>query len=427
MKKILLFVFLLESIVANISFVAAQETLSFTVDERDSTLIKRKSIVIIRKRAEKEKTKGIIFGQYTFQPSIMITEYHEDNVYSTETAKKNDLITIFTPKLNLKSNWSEHEVNLDAGLEVTRYADLSAENTENAWLKVNGKYDFTKEHHILAGMSYSRDHEDRGIEDALIAGDKPIKFEDKSVNFGYSVNKNNNFIKLIYNTKNLNFYDVDSSGSVIDNDDRDRDENALGFQYLYKYSSSSAFFINGIADQRKYAITPDNDGNDRNSKGQKLSTGLQIVGKNLVSNIFVQQLTRNYDSSKFNKIDESDIGFKVNWKFLTSYVLNVKSSSSIEETTINTSPGYLKQDYTLNLNIALADNNKLNFYVMHGKAEYYVIPRNDVYMNYSVGYDKKISSNLYMSVELHRAERNSNFANQDYISNQVLLRINAAI
>jgi len=61
MKKILIFVFLLEFIVANFSIVTAQDTLPLTIDEGDVSFKKHKNIVIIIKSVEKEKTKSIIF------------------------------------------------------------------------------------------------------------------------------------------------------------------------------------------------------------------------------------------------------------------------------------------------------------------------------------------------------------------------------
>jgi hypothetical protein len=426
MKNTLIITFLSGFLATGSPWVVAQEELPIAIDDNESKLIKRKSIIIIKKRTEKEKTKGVVIGKYIFQPSIMISEYYDDNIYAQETGKKNDLITVFTPKFNLKSDWSKHQFNLNAGIEITRHADFSTENTENGWLKLNGKYDISKLSHLFAGVSYARDHEDRGTEDPAV-GYYPVKFEDSTAHLGYSVSKKNNSIKLIYSNKELDYYDVDSDGGIIDNDDRDRNESALGIQYMYKYSANTAVFINGIYDLREYITSPDNNGDFRDSNGWKSSVGLKYASTSVVSKIYFQNLARDYESLSFADIDESNLGLQFSWKILPSSILNIKTSSSIEETTINTSPGYLKEDASIGLNIALNKNRKLNFYAMKGKAQYYVITRNDKYMNYGLGYDAKISSNLYMSVDLHRAERDSNIAGQDYISNQVLLRLKGSI
>ena len=120
--------------------------------------------------------------------------------------------------------------------------------------------------------------------------------------------KKNNSIKLIYSNKDLDYYDVDSSSGIIDNDDRDRNESALGFQYMYKYSTNTAVFINSVHDQREYTTSPDNNGDFRNSKGWKSSAGLKYASDTVVSKIYIQNMDREYESVSFDDVDKSNLG-----------------------------------------------------------------------------------------------------------------------
>ena len=426
MKKGILPLCLLVSTIVNLPDVSAQDSTPLIVKDSESTLIKRKSIVIVRKRTEKEETKGIELQNYVFLPRINVAEYYDDNVYATGNGEKSDLVTVVTPTFELKSDWQQHAFNVDAGVEVVRHADLAAENTDNLWLNMNAEYDINRGNQFLAGISYIQDHEDRGSADAE-AGDGPTEFDDSLVNIGYSGSKGNQYLKLAINTRRLDFKDVDSLSGAIDYDDRDRDEDAVGLRYLFKYSPTTAFIVDTVTDRRDYRQTPDNEGNDRNSDGYRYTVGFERVASSTVVRVSVGRLTRDYRSDEFENADESDFGFQLRWKLNPTATLTAKTSQSIEETTLDNSPGYLMQNNLLRLNLSLSDEKSLIFDLIDSKADYAAISREDDYLNFGIAYSQQLLSNLKFGADLHRAERDSNIEGEDYEINQIFFRIKAAI
>ncbi|MDH3760583.1 MAG: outer membrane beta-barrel protein [Gammaproteobacteria bacterium] len=406
--------------------VAAQETAPLITKDSESTLIKRKSIVIVRKRSEKVETKGLKLGNFDFLPAVALTEYYDDNVFATDGDEKNDLITVVTPTFELKSDWQQHEFNLDAGVEAVRHVDLAAENTDNAWLNLNGQYDFSKRSHLLAGVSYMRDHEDRGSADSE-AGENPTEFDDRSVDIGYSGSKGNHFFKFNLNTRRLDFHDVDSPSRTIDYDDRDRDEDVAGLRYLFRYAPKIAFYFDAVADRRDYRQTPDNEGNDRSSEGSRYAVGIEGVGTNKVGRVFVGRLNRDYQSPDFDKAEESDFGLQLRWKIYPTTNLLLRSRRSIEETTLDSSPGYLLQNNLLRLSIALSKERSLTFDLIAAEADYAAIERQDDYLNYGVAYSQQLLPNLEFGIDAHRAERDSSTTGEDYRINQVFFRVKAVL
>ncbi|MEJ2141567.1 MAG: outer membrane beta-barrel protein [Gammaproteobacteria bacterium] len=411
---------------ATSNHVAAQELPTDIFLDSEKKPIKRKSIIIVRKRTEKQDAQGIKLGNFILSPSVSLTEYYDDNVYASSTDEKDDAVTIITPAVNLKSDWKQHEINVDAGLEVSRYAELAEENVNNGWLNFKGRYDVNKRHHMLLGLGYIRDHEDRASPDE-ISGDRPTKFVNSAVDIGYSGRYNNHYFRVILNTTRIDFDDIDSLGSVIDNDDRDRDENAVGFRYLYKYSPASAVFLNSVTDKRDYTQTIDNEGNERNSDGIRNSIGLEYVSSTTISRLSIGKLHREYQSTVFEDVDESYFDLQHTWKFFESSSLSFKAGRSIEETTLDNSPGYLFTDSSIRLNLPFSDNKGINIEAARATAEYYLINREDDYLDYGVGYMQKILENLSFSIDLHRAERDSNITGEDYKINQLFLRLKAVI
>jgi hypothetical protein len=395
-------------------------------EDNESTLIKRKSIVIVRKRSEKVETRGLKLGDFVFLPAVDLTEYYDDNVFATDGGEKNDLITVVTPTFELKSDWQQHEFNLDAGVEAVRHVDLATENTDNAWLNMNGQYDFSKRAHLLAEASYMRDHEDRGSADAE-AGENPTEYDDRSIGLGYSGSKGNHFFKINLNTRRLDFHNVDSPSGTIDYDDRDRDEDVAGLRYLFRYAPKIAFYFDTVSDRRDYRQTPDNEGNDRSSEGSRYAIGIEGVGDNKVGRVFVGRLNRDYQSPGFDDAEESDFGLQLHWKIYPSTNLLIRTRRSIEETTLDNSPGYLMQNNLLRLSIALSKGRSLTLDLIAAEADYAAIERKDDYLNYGVAYSQQLLPNLEFRIDAHRAERDSDIADEDYAINQVFFQIKAAL
>ena len=391
-----------------------------------SPQIKRKTIVIVKRRPVKTESQGVQLGSFILTPTVSLAEYYDDNVYATDSGTKHDVVTQITPEVNVKSNWKKHEINMNAGVEVTRFTKLTTENTENAWANIAGRYDINRSQKISADISYLQDHEDRASPDAL-AGSTPTKYFVTTETLGYAGASGNHFYKLIYSNKQFDFNDVTSTTGVINNDDRDRNENGIGMRYLYKYSANTAFFLKASVDKRSYNQTPDDNGDIRNSNGYQYDLGIQIVGTNRVSSLFIGQLKRDYKSSAFNDPSEVDFGLQHSWRFLPSSHLTVQVKRSIEETTLSNSPGYLMTDALSQLTVDLSNDQSVFVSAALSQAKYYGITRKDDYQSIGAGYTHKIFEKLTVGVDLHHATRNSDISGQDYKINQVFLRMKAAI
>lgn len=392
----------------------------------NTELTKRKSIIVVRKRADKTDSTGIELGTFTFTPGIAVAEYYDDNIYAAQTDEQDDFITVITPSFNLKSKWDMHRFDFGAGLEVSRYADLTNENTNDYWANVSGQFDFSKRQNIFGGIQYARDHEDRASPDAE-NGDKPTEFDDYLAHIGYAFNTNNHRTRFVYTANQLDYRNVTSSGGVIDNSDRDRTEQAIGLRYLYKYSAVSALYLEAVADRRDYDRTPDFEGNDRNSDGYRYSTGFEFVGPASVVKMFIGGIGRNYQGAVFEDQSEFDFGVYYAWTFATKSKLVLKGGRAIEETTFDNSSGYLLTDASLGLSFGIGAGKTIGLEAASSMAEYYGIDRQDDYYNYTLGYIQEIIKDLLFSVDLRHSERDSNVAGEDFNINQVYLRISAVI
>ena len=394
--------------------------------DNDTDLAKRSNYIIVKKRHEPAQAKGIELGGFLFLPSLSLAEYHDDNIYATETNRQKDSVTVISPNFTLKSRWSKHKLDINAGLDVARYADLASENTNDYWLGVSGRYDFSARQNVFGGLNYSREHEDRASPDAE-AGDTPTKYDSYRAHLGHAFSFGNHRTRIAYTVNRLDYKNVTSTSGVIDNSDRDRTEQALGLRYLYKYSPSTALFLDGVVDKREYNQTPDFSGNDRNSNGYRYSLGMQYVNSSNLLKVFAGSLARDYQSAAFEDQSAFDFGLDYTWKFGALSRLVVRSGRSIDETTFDNSSGYLMTNASARLQLGISGNKSLHIGAAKSIADYYGIARTDDYYDYIVGYSQQLRANLLISLDLQRSERDSDVAGSDYRINQILLRVSGVI
>jgi hypothetical protein len=389
-------------------------------------IVDRKKIILLKERESEKGTEGVTLGSFTFTPSISLIEYYDDNIFATESQTLDDFVTVVIPAVNVKSNWKEHSLRANAGAEISRYAEFSSENTSNYWLNASGRYDVSKKQNIFGGLGYERKHEDRASPEAE-AGEEPTKYDEYSANAGYTAWYGNHQVKLAYSFLEYDFMDVPSLGTVIPNDDRDRAEHGIGLRYQYSYSKKYLPFIQIVQDKRDYKLTPDYAGNDRNSDGTRLNVGLNIKRNNTRTRIFAGRLERTYDSPAFEDPSETDFGLDHRWKISDNMGLRFNVSRSIQETTLDGSPGYLLTDGTVQFGYRINDANSLKLTYARASADYYQILREDLYENYVIGYSRKIIDQAYLNVDLQKGQRDSNIPGDDYTINQIFFTIKAVI
>jgi len=413
------------NIAAAADSVAVDTTSVFPLNA-DSEPVKHLPPVLVKKRAEKLPGRGIPVGSFLFVPSIALAEYHDDNIYATETNKQRDYVTVISPNFDLASRWSRHKLDINAGMDLSRYADFTSENTNDYWLGISGRYDFSARQNVFGGLNYSREHEDRASPDAA-AGDTPTRYDEYLAHLGHAFISGKHRTRIAYTADRLDFQDVTSSGGVIDNNDRDRIEQALGLRYLYAYSPVMALYLDGVVDKRDYDITPDYTGNDRNSTGYRYSVGMEYAGVANVLKLFVGQLARDYQSPLFKDPSEFDFGLNYSWKWGLASRLSIQGGRRIEETTFDNSPGYLMTNASIALRLGISKDKSFILDASKATAEYYGIIRTDDYYDYAVSYNQLLVENLRFSLELRRGQRDSSVAGSDYVINQVFLRISGVI
>ena len=156
------------SMVAGITQAAAQAQNNFARD--------RDLAVLDRPRPEYDAIGVPVDGSFLLYPKINVVGQYDDNIFATNTGTQSDEIFQIQPSLALKSQWSEHELVLNAHSSINQYASHSGEDTNDYGASASGRLDVLESTNITGSATYDLETEAREAEGAILNTVNPVQF-----------------------------------------------------------------------------------------------------------------------------------------------------------------------------------------------------------------------------------------------------------
>jgi len=220
----------------------------------------------IVEKARQQAAEGYKLGEFKLSPEISVGQLWDDNIFATEDNREDDFVTVVTPSVSLTSAWEKHELNMKAGASFSAYARHEDEDTQDAWVDVEGRYDFTDMMNVFGGIGYSREHEDRvSVDD--VNGIEPTLYRVFRSHFGIDRENEAFTLRALATHDTLEFDDFPGLTRDLNNDDRGRALDAVGARSRYKYSPGYEPFLQFATDTRRYDESLDNNNQGRDSDG----------------------------------------------------------------------------------------------------------------------------------------------------------------
>ena len=104
--------------------------------------------VAVRERPRPElDAAGLPAGAFRLYPSFEVGVLTDDNIYRSAEDETDDHVVSFRPRLTAVSQWSNHELVFDAGVEWDKFHVHRDESTEDWFLSLGGRLDITRRSH----------------------------------------------------------------------------------------------------------------------------------------------------------------------------------------------------------------------------------------------------------------------------------------
>ncbi len=166
---------------------------------------------------------GATMGSFLVLPSIVVEQRYDDNIFATDGDEEDDFITRILPRLNIRSDWSNHALNFESGAAIGRYWDNDDEDYEDYYAGASGRLDIRRSTQFRVRSRYEHLHEDRGSPDD-VGGKDPTELDVSTLGaeLFHDFGRLNGTVGGSF--RRVSFDDVDAAmGPDIVQHDRDRD------------------------------------------------------------------------------------------------------------------------------------------------------------------------------------------------------------
>jgi hypothetical protein len=404
--------------------------------------LERGQTVMQRARPEYDPL-GVRAGSFFFYPRLELDQLYNDNIFASDGDKEGDFVTVISPSVDARSNWTSHALNAEAGLSSGFYWDNTSEDYLDAFAGVDGRYDITRNLAAFAAARYERLHEERDSPDnpgiAVGGAAEPVAFDAYNARTGI-VSRG---LKIGYQAdigfRREDFHDTDAvGGGTLDQDPRDLNIYLANLRVSYEIAPRYEAFARAGFNHRSY----DNDdpaGFTRDSNGYRADIGatVDLTGVTFAE-VYAGYVIQDYEAAELGKISGIDFGTRVVWNVtqLTSVSANIdrrvqdsNTFALLADGSPVISPGYLRTNFGVTVDHELLRNVLLTGRVGYQNDDYERIDRTDDRFDVGLGIRYSFTRNFYVGGSYTYSNRSSDGASAagEFERNLFLLRLGAQL
>ena len=405
----------------------AQNPFDSPFDQDAAPELERGETVLTRSRPELDPL-GVPVGSFYFFPKLTLEEKYIDNIFSVESSRNDDFITVVTPEVALESQWGNHELNLTANVSFGRYADFDKENYTDYNFAADGRLDITRESFLFGSVGFTKLHEDRGSPDD-VNGSEPTEFDVSlaNVQFFHQLNRLSFTVDAL--VRKFDYDDAPTATTPINNDDRDRLQSDLSIRAGYEIVPEYEAFVRVAVNDRSYDDNVDDNGFDRDSHGFEIVAGTAIdFGGVTFGNVFAGFQYQKFGDSNLKDIPGLTIGADLTWNVTTLTTLKGGITRVIEETTSGGASGFHSTRVRFSVDHELLRNLLLNANLAATQNKYKGIEREDILYELGAHVKYMMNRNFYGTILYGYKQQDSDVAgggDADYRQNLFMIRLEA--
>jgi hypothetical protein len=362
---------------------------------------------------------GVPVSTFLLFPRIDLSAIYDDNILATDTNKQNDFIAQIEPSLNLKSQWSRHELDATAYAKPNFYASHSNENTTDYGAGLNGRLDVLTGTSISGQTSYDRLTESSKSEGFSRNTVKPVQYDLWNAG-ATAVHQFNRLQVSLGGAWNRYRYSdgVNSSGAVVDETYRDVDNYTETLRADYALSPDTAVFVSGNLNQNSYVTQPPLVPYDRDGHGYEILGGVNFQLSQLVQG----EVGAGYLSEEYPHVpgqDYRNLAFHalVHWYPSELTTVTLKADRVAYNSQDARSGGYISTGGSLKVDHELRWNVILNLDLSYNSDDHQGIDRVDNRWRGAVGGTYLVSRNVGLALNFSHDSVDSTGADR-YISFQ---------
>jgi hypothetical protein len=307
---------------------------------------------------------GMPVSAFLLYPRLNVVTGYNDNIFAGDTNIKGAGFVQLQPSASLRSQWSQHELDLNTHASINRYFNQGSEDTEDYGAALNGRLDVLASTKITGGGSYDLETEPREAETSTRNTLNPVQFGLWTAQLSGSHQFNRLQVSLSGTFDSYNYIngrDPNNTAIVIDEHYRSVQDFGETLRADYALSPDTAIFVSGNLNQHNYSVQPPLVPFDFNSHGSEVLGGVNFQITSLVTG----EVGIGYYQQEFPHIVNQNLGGlavhgTVQWFPTELTTVTLKVNRLVQDSAIQTSAGYvdtggsIEVDHELRYNVILS-------------------------------------------------------------------------
>jgi hypothetical protein len=336
---------------------------------------------------------GVALGSFYLYPQIELNGGYDTNVFAQNATLGTTAspYTTVAPTLELRSNWSNHQLRLLGGAGFGFYSAAPTQNYVNFNLLADGKLDIDYDFYSTGSAGILRTTEALGTPNAVAAQSPTVQYN-VPVGLGF-YKKFNRFFMGGNVTANKYWYEdysvITSQGLPAAS--RERTEYNESLRFGYELTEDFAVFVAPTISQIRYTQTTDSAGQNRNSDGATVGAG--VTWKLNEISILEGSLgyTQQNNQSGLGNTGAYTFGLAGTWTGYAPLTLRPNISRSINQSALANYSAYVSTLVGLDFNYIIHDAWTLVGGLSYNSADYTPVigtgapPRTDTYLRGQIG------------------------------------------
>ncbi|OYW43585.1 MAG: hypothetical protein B7Z38_00850 [Rhodobacterales bacterium 12-64-8] len=339
-------------------------------------------------------------GAFDIMSSVGVAAELNDNVRATPTNQAEDTILRFTPRADIRSNWTVHEVQAGFSLNHREYLELDSETTTDYNLYATGRLDMSRDVQFRGGASTAHVTEERYAA-ASFGTPEPASYDTSGV-----------FAEVQYRSDRIQLQGT--IGAAEDQYDqaaqqliRNNSSTYVNARLSYAVSPDVAVFVQG----RQAEFDYDQAGRDGTQTTIDAGVNFELAAP-FRGEIAVGNFKDDRDAALYGSVEGLNVRGNVKW-FPTelttvTFLANrgvIDPGLAISATSVNTAFG-IRVDHELMRNVLLFGNLRQETNEYQGA----LIDREDDALSLSVGGAYKINRNMRLEFQYSARSQDSSGA-----------------
>ncbi|MBY0429221.1 MAG: outer membrane beta-barrel protein [Alphaproteobacteria bacterium] len=383
--------------------------------------------VAARQRPDFDPTP-IDVASFQLFPAINVAGYYDSNIYATQAAKNDDVVTKINPSLTAASNWGRHALAFTGLADINTNVINNEENNVGGAAQIEGRFDIENQTWLAGSTSYQRATEPRGNSSSFGAAAEPTQFD--TYGAGTELYRGVGQLKTKANY-DFNYKDYDTlslvGGATLNQSNRNRTDHKFRAEVGYDVTQNFKPFVRGAYDILDYT-----NNSLRNSTGYNVDAGAKFdFGGITTAEAFAGYKGRDYYNFASGGVNTFDFGADVLWNVTELTSIQAEANRSIEETTLGgaalaaSSNAYVATGGSLTATHELRRDVILEGNASFTNNDYKNNVRNDDTLGLGLGTRYFINRNFYSDLTYDFVKRMSNIAVNDYDRHVALVRFGA--